>query len=182
MARHSLKYNAAVLSITGFIVKVIGFFYRIFIANSIGSEGLGLYQLVTPIYALLVLVLSAGISVTVSRFVAEETSEGREYKGVKIVTVAASMALVAGIIVCGILLFNLDLILGFTGDARTRSSIYWILLLVPPIASASAFKGYFYGKEEMIPKAIGQISEQVAELATVLALVNSFSSFIIESF
>lgn len=78
MAKRSLKYNTAILSVTGFIVKVIGFFYRIFIANSIGSEGLGLYQLVTPIYSLLVLVLAAGIQIAVSRFTAEETSKKRK--------------------------------------------------------------------------------------------------------
>ena len=84
MARRSLKYNAAILTVTGFIVKAIGFLYRVFIANSIGTEGLGLYQLMTPIYSLLVLVLSAGISVAVSRFVAEEASKGLKHTGVKI--------------------------------------------------------------------------------------------------
>ncbi len=174
MARRSLKYNAAVLTVTGFLVKAIGFFYRVFIANSIGSEGLGLYQLVTPIYSLLVLVLSAGISVAVSRFVAEETSRRLSHRAAKIASLSAGLVLIGGIIVCGILVLNLDLVLSLTGDERTRDSLLWILAFVPPIAAASAFKGYFYGREEMIPNAAGQILEQIAKLAVIILLFDRF--------
>ena len=119
MARRSLKYNAAILSLTGFLVKAIGFFYRIFIANCIGTEGLGLYQLIVPIYSLLVLVLSAGISVAVSRFVAEETSSGRIRSGMKIASLAAGIVLLAGIVVSLVLILNVDtMLLAFTKDLR----------------------------------------------------------------
>ena len=107
MARRSLKYNAAILTATGFVVKILGYFYRIFIANRIGAEGLGLYQLMTPIYSLLVLVLSAGVSTAVSRFVAEESSKSTNRTAFKIASVAAGLVLGAGIIICGILLLNL---------------------------------------------------------------------------
>jgi stage V sporulation protein B len=182
MARRSLKYNAAILTVTGFIVKAIGFVYRVFIANRIGSEGLGLYQLVTPIYSLLVLVLSAGVSVAVSRFVAEETSKRMDYKGIKIASVSAGIVMIAGLITCGVLLLNLDsLVLGATGDIRTRSSLFWTLVLVPPIAAASAYKGYFYGREEMMPNAVAQILEQVAKLTAVLILFDSFKGHGVEN-
>lgn len=181
MAKRSLKYNTAILSVTGFIVKVIGFFYRIFIANSIGSEGLGLYQLVTPIYSLLVLVLAAGIQIAVSRFTAEETSKKAE-KGMRIANLSAAMALTAGIIVCAILLMNIDtLVFSFTGDERTRRSLIYILVLVPPIAAASAYKGYFYGRQEMIPNSVAQILEQVSKLVFVVLLYDSFKGKGVES-
>lgn len=175
MARRSLKYNAAILTATGFVVKAIGFFYRVFIANSIGAEGLGLYQLMTPIYSLLVLVLSSGISSSVSRFVAEETSRGTERRGIKIASIASGIVLGAGIIICGTLLFNIDsLVLVTTKDARTADSLFWILVFVPPIAAVSAFKGYFYGRQEMIPNSIGQILEQITKLTFVLLMYDSF--------
>lgn len=175
MARRSLKYNAAILTVTGFIVKAIGFVYRVFIANSIGTEGLGLYQLMTPIYSLLVLVLSAGISVAVSRFVAEETSKGLKRAGIKITSISAGIVLAVGIVICGILLFNIDaLVLGTTGDMRTKQSLFWILVFVPPIAAVSAFKGYFYGRQEMIPNSVGQIVEQITKLVFVIFMIPSF--------
>lgn len=182
MARKSLKYNAAILTATGFIVKAIGFAYRVFIANSIGTEGLGLYQLMTPIYSLLVLVLSAGISVAVSRFVAEESAKGLSRTGIKIASLSSGLVLGAGIIICGILLFNLDtLVLVTTGDTRTKQSLFWILVLVPPIAAVSAYKGYFYGKQEMLPNSIGQIFEQIVKLSFVLIFYGSFKGKGVES-
>ena len=182
MAQRSLKYNTAILSFTGFLVKAIGFIYRVFIANSIGSEGLGLYQLVIPIYSLLVLVLSAGISIAVSRFVAEENAKKIYGKGMRITSISAGIVMTLGIIVCGILILNLDtLVLGFTGDARTRNSLLWILVFVPPIAAASAYKGYFYGRQEMLPNSIGQILEQVAKVIFVFFLFGSFKGQGIES-
>ncbi|NLE24230.1 MAG: polysaccharide biosynthesis protein [Clostridiaceae bacterium] len=182
MSRRSLKYNAAILTATGFIVKAIGFAYRVFIANSIGTEGLGLYQLMTPIYSLLVLVLSAGISVAVSRFVAEESAKGLRHAGNKIVSISSGLVLGAGIIICGILLLNLDtLVLGTTGDIRTKDSLFWILILVPPIAAASAYKGYFYGRQEMLPNSIGQVFEQIVKLVFVLIFYGSFKGKGIDS-
>ncbi len=182
MARRSLKYNAAVLTVTGFMVKAIGFVYRVFIANSIGSEGLGLYQLVVPIYSLLVLVLSAGVSVAVSRFVAEETSRHLDAKGMKIASLSAGLVMIVGVIVCGLLVLNLDaLVLGIAGDARTRNSLFWMIILVPPIAATSAYKGYFYGRQEMLPNSIGQILEQVVKLVFVLLLFDSFKGKGLES-
>lgn len=175
MSRRSLKYNAAVLTITGFLVKAIGFVYRVFIANSIGTEGLGLYQLVVPIYSLLVLVLSSGVSIAVSRFVAEETTKRMSRTGMRITSVSAGLVMAAGILVCGVLVLNVDTFLvGFTGDVRTRNSLFWILVLVPPIAAASAYKGYFYGRQEMLPNAAGQILEQVSKLVFVLLIFDSF--------
>lgn len=182
MARRSLKYNAAILTVTGFIVKAIGFLYRVFIANSIGTEGLGLYQLMTPIYSLLVLVLSAGISVAVSRFVAEEASKGLKHTGVKITSISAGIVLAVGVVICGILLLNIDaLVLGTTGDMRTKRSLFWILVFVPPIAAVSAFKGYFYGRQEMIPNSAGQITEQITKLLFVILMIGSFRGKGIES-
>lgn len=175
MARHSLKYNTAVLTVTGFLVKVIGFVYRVFIANTISSEGLGLYQLVYPIYSLIVLVLSAGVSVAISRFVAEEISQGRLKSSMKLTSIAAGIVLGAGVVVSVALLLNLDtMLLAFTGDARTRQSLVWVLYLVPPIAAASAYKGYFYGKQQMMPNAVAQITEQLAKLIFAFSIIPMF--------
>lgn len=182
MAKRSLKYNTAVLTVTGFLVKAIGFVYRVFIANSIGSEGLGLYQLVTPIYSLLVLVLSAGIQIAVSRFVAEELSKRMDHKGMRITSIAALMTLVIGAVVCGVLILNLDtLVFTFTGDARTKRSLFYMLILLPPIAAGSAYKGYFYGRQEMLPNSAGQIIEQISKLIFVLLMYNSFKGQGLES-
>ena len=39
------------LTIAGLLSRIMGFFYRIFLANTIGAEGMGIYQLIFPIYS-----------------------------------------------------------------------------------------------------------------------------------
>ena len=50
--KKTILIGTFILSVTGMISRVIGFFYRIFLSHTIGAEQLGIYQLVTPVYAM----------------------------------------------------------------------------------------------------------------------------------
>ncbi|MEI3523915.1 MAG: oligosaccharide flippase family protein [Anaerotignum sp.] len=50
--------------------KCMGFFYRIFMSNYIGAEGMGLYQLILPLYTLAWSITAGGFTITVSRLTA----------------------------------------------------------------------------------------------------------------
>lgn len=52
--------GALVISMGGFITKILGAFYRVPLTNILGAEGLGLYQAVFPIYCLLLTLSSTG--------------------------------------------------------------------------------------------------------------------------
>ena len=54
--------GAVIIAAGGFIAKLIGALYRIPLTNLIGGEGLGLYQMVYPLYCLLLTVSATGIS------------------------------------------------------------------------------------------------------------------------
>ena len=41
-----------ILTLSGFLTKIIGFLYRIFLSQTIGYTGMGIYQLIIPIHAL----------------------------------------------------------------------------------------------------------------------------------
>lgn len=48
----ALIRGTAILTITSFVTRFMGFFYRIFLGHTFGEENVGLYQLVFPVYAL----------------------------------------------------------------------------------------------------------------------------------
>ena len=52
LRRHPLIAGTMLLTISGVLSRVIGFFYRIFLSQKIGAEGMGIYQLTIPIYIL----------------------------------------------------------------------------------------------------------------------------------
>lgn len=177
MGKKTLRQNAFILTIAGFVVKLIGFFYRIYIANSIGAEGMGLYQLVLPVYSFVLLGITAGVGIAISRLVAEETARGNYKNSKRIAIVAGVSIFIASSVVVSILFFNLDFVVNtLIGDARTKSALYYLLPAIPFIAAITALKGYFYGKQEVIPNAISQVVEQVTKLLVVYLIADIFIS------
>lgn len=175
MRNRSLKRNTFILTVAGFIVKILGFFYRIFIANFVGAEGMGLYQLVLPVYSLIILGLTAGVGIAVSRLVAEETARGSHKNARRIAVISGAFIFWAGTIIVVILMLNLDFVVNvLVGDARTKSALYYLLPSVPFIAALTSIKGYFYGRQEVVPNAVSQVAEQVVKLAVVYLVADFF--------
>lgn len=176
MGKKTLKQNAFILTLAGLIVKSIGFVYRIYIANSIGAEGMGLYQLVFPVYNLILLGLTAGVGIAVSRLVAEETARGNHRNAGRIAVVSGAAIFITASIIVGALLLNLDFVVNIlVGDIRTKSAMLWILPAIPFIAAITALKGFFYGRQEVVPNAVSQVVEQIAKLIAVFAIADIFS-------
>ena len=69
MARRLLK-GTLLLTITGFITRVLGFFYRIYLADLLGAHYLGIYQLIFPVYAICFTIYGAGIQTALSQVIA----------------------------------------------------------------------------------------------------------------
>ena len=76
MYRQTIIKGAIILTIANIITRIIGFFYRIYMAKTIGAEGMGLYQLITPIYLLVWSVSASGLSTTMSKLTAQEKARG----------------------------------------------------------------------------------------------------------
>ena len=76
MGQSYLK-NAALLTGADILLRLAGMGLRIYLANALGGEGMGLYQLVLAVYALFVTLATAGVSVAATRLMAEELARGR---------------------------------------------------------------------------------------------------------
>ena len=65
------------LTSTGFICRILGFFYRIFMSRTIGAEGLGIYNMVHPIFSICFAVCAGSIQTALSQYVAANQTRGR---------------------------------------------------------------------------------------------------------
>lgn len=63
-----------ILTLAGMISRVIGFFYRIFLSQQIGAEGMGIYQLVFPVYGICFSLCCGPVQTSISRYVAAENA------------------------------------------------------------------------------------------------------------
>ena len=162
--------GAAILSIAGIIVKILGAIYRIPLTNIIKSEGLGYYQTAYPLYALLLTLSTAGFPIAIAKLVSEKRAIG-DYKGAhKIFKVALIGLFIASIITSVAVFFGSKSIVRALGNSN---AYYSLIALVPAlffVPIMSAFRGFFQGSQSMVPTAISQITEQLFRVVSGLGL------------
>ena len=78
--KRTILKGTFILTLTGFTTRFMGFFYRIFLSHTFGEEGVGLYQLIFPIYALGFSLTCAGVELALSRSVARCMTKGQKKK------------------------------------------------------------------------------------------------------
>ena len=71
---HILVKGTLILTLSGFLTKIIGFIYRIFLSHTIGAQGMGIYQLIFPVQALCFALTVGGIQTAISRLVAAKAA------------------------------------------------------------------------------------------------------------
>lgn len=169
-APKSFVYGAALLGACGFISKVLGAIFRIPLTNILGAEGMGLYQMVFPLYALLLTVSSGGLPGAVSKLIAEKLARGDRQGASKIFTAAMFSLALIGIVLGVIVAAMFRVIARLQGNDAAA----WGYLAIAPsiffVAVISAFRGYFQGKQNMAPSAISQLIEQGIKMAVGLTL------------
>jgi len=122
--KKSFINGALILMAAGLIVRVFGFVYRIYLSNLIGAEGMGLFQLISPVYSLIILTLTSGVSIAVSRMVAEETARGHFANTRRITFCALVLVSVSGAAISALMYMNMDFVTGvLLKDSRTYSSM-----------------------------------------------------------
>lgn len=161
--------SAVVLSVGGFLSKLIGAVYRIPLTNLMGAEAIGLYQLVFPFYILLLTLSTTGLPSALSRIVAEGREDGR-------FVLRSAMLLVLS--VCGVLTASAVAFSGqiaaLFGDERLASAYVRIAPAVPAVGLISCYRGYYQGRMNMVPTAVSQVIEQLVKAALSLILCYVF--------
>lgn len=154
--------SAATIALGGFVAKIIGALYRIPLTNWIGGKGIGLYQLVYPIYCLLLTVSATGIPSSIAKLTAEKIGQGENAKPL----LKSAMKLFISIGVVGTVL--MVLFAPILAKAQGSEGVLWgYYALAPSVALVSVisvFRGYFQGKNNMTPTAVSEIVEQVVKV------------------
>lgn len=171
MKTKSIAKGALILTLAGIITRILGFIYRVYMSNTIGSEGMGLYQLIVPIYMLVWSISSSGISTTISKLTAQENAENKYGNINKIlfhsmlisITVAASLSVT-------IYTLSDEICVNLLKDTRAILSLKLICFCFPFMAAGSCIRGWFFGLQETLTPAISQVFEQSVRMAAIFFL------------
>lgn len=176
MSKKSFVKGAAILAAAGLIAKLFGALFRIPLANIIGTEGMGLYQLAYPIYSFLLIVSTAGIPTAISKLVAEKIALNNHREAHRVFSVSIKLMLAIGITIFIIFSLGSRTVARLLGSERAFYSILAISPCLVFVSLLSAFRGYFQGMQDMTPTALTQILEQLGKLMLGLLFASMFIS------
>ena len=156
--KQSFIKGAVIISLGGFISKILGAIYRVPLTNFLGGEGMGIYQMVYPLYCILLTVSASGIPTGIARLISSGSGGGAERR-------AFSLYGAIGIIGT-ILMFFLSAPLA---SVQKEPAIRLCCIMLCPsvffVSVLSVVRGYFQGRGNMYPTAITEVSEQVIKVA-----------------
>lgn len=171
-----------ILLAAGLVNRLLGFVPRIVLPRMIGAEGVGLIQLVYPFLIVLLTVIAGGLPLAVAKLVAEADSRGDTAAVKRVVRGAMILAASAG-------LASAVLCLALAGwissavmtDPRVHTAFLTMIPVLPMVAVSSVWRGYFQGKQNMIPSAISSTTETLVRIALTLALAALFVPYGLEA-
>ncbi len=157
-----------VLTVTGLVSRLVGFFYRIFLSRLFGEENIGIYQLISPVMSLVFSFSAAGLQNAISKFAAgKETShDGRA--GVRVLFVGLLFSLPSSLFCTAVIFSGSDFIAErLLFEPRCAPLLRIAALSFPFSAVHSCINGYFYGLRKASVPASAQLMEQFVRVGSV---------------
>lgn len=167
--------NALILTASSLILRFVGIIFKVWLAALIGSEGIGLYQLIFSVYVLAATFATSGICTAVTRLVAEELALGSKKGTLKILRRAIEITLLIAAVSIAVVYFGAEFIADrFIGDMRAVPALKILPLSLPFMGITSCLRGYFIARRKVTPNAVSQLFEQSVRILLVVILVKKF--------
>lgn len=164
--------NAAVLLITSVILRSFGLLLKIYLADILGSGGLGLYQLIMSVYIFASSFASSGICTAVTKKVAESDCDEEIKHTVK---TAFFITTAVAVLSVGLLNFGADFIAkSFIKDETAAFSLKIISVALTFVGYSSVLRGFFIAKAKTVQPSVVQIVEQTVRICLYFLFLNFF--------
>ncbi|MFT8349045.1 stage V sporulation protein B [Clostridium saccharoperbutylacetonicum] len=172
MPNDNFLKNSFLLITSNITTGILGFIFSIYLSKVLGAEGMGLYNLVMPIYNLFICLMTAGIVASISKITAVYNQKSEHQNIVKTIRIV-SFFNISWAFLIGIIVFLSAPVIGKYGvnDVRTISAIKVICPAMVCIAISNILKGYFYGTSKITIPAIIDIFEKAMRILTVSLLI-----------
>lgn len=164
--------GAAWLTASNFISRLLGAFYIIPWYAWMGThaeQANALFGMGYNIYAVFLLISTAGIPVAIAKQVSKYNTLGQEETSYYLLRKILKLTLVLGFIFAAIMYLGAPIQAAWSGGGndliRVMKSLSWAVLLFP---SMSVLRGFFQGFNNLKPYAMSQIAEQVIRVIWML--------------
>ena len=154
-----------ILILSGMATKVLGLIIKIIFTRIVGTTTIALYTIVMPTYSLLLTICTLAMPTTIAKLVAQNDNP-------KILNSAAIIIFIINIFIIVVMI----LISPFIANVLLKEpDAYYLLIAMTatlPFASyACILKGYYYGKQKMLPHVISNTVEQIIRIILVIIVM-----------
>lgn len=174
--------NTVILTATALLLRAVGLFFRVYLSNIIGADGMGLYQLILSVYMLASTYATSGISTAVTRLCADEMACGSKQAVLKVLKRSVQLSvLVGGLLNLAVFCFSGGIASIFIGDIRAARSLKILSFSLVPMGISACFKGYFMARRKTITPGVASIIEQTVRIAVIMLMLGSMQAKNIET-
>lgn len=176
----SFLKGTLILTLSMFIVKIIGAVFKIPLGRILGSTGMGYFASAYELYNPLEALATAGFPIAISRLVSENMAKGR-YRDVRLIhKISIPLFLTTGTISFLIMIATSFF---YVNAAQAPGTLYSALALAPTVLFVclmSIYRGYYQGLRNMVPTAVSEIVEATCKLVIGLTAAYLAVKFIKE--
>lgn len=173
MKRSSFFENSLILIISNIITGTLTFIFSIILSREIGPKGMGIYQLVMPLYNMFLFITGGGVTVSISKIAAEKKASGNLADLYKTMRVICIFELIWSLLVTAFLMSIAKFISSdILSDSRTLYSVFAFCPALIIISLSSVYKGVYYGLQKTLEPAAIDVVEKIVRISVMYYLVS----------
>lgn len=165
--KESFIKSTIILIIGGFVTKIIGMIIKIVNTRLIGINGISIYMLIFPTFSLFMALSQLSLPISISKLVSED-----KYNNKNLVFSTIPIIIISNLILIIVIILSSKFIsINLLKDSRCYLPILCISLVLPFEAISNMLRGYFFGKQKMLPHVISHILEQIIRLCLTIFFI-----------
>lgn len=169
------KFVKTVIFVTVFsgFERLLGFLYRIYLSRTLGSVGVGIYQVALTVFATLITFSSSGIPVTVSRLMTKYRAKGEKEKITSVMSAGILLSVATSVVVTAVFLIFKNVFAKFLFTDEKCMTI--LLIILPTLILTGVYnvlRGILWGNHNFLPYSAIDLLEEVIMIFIGIILIN----------
>jgi len=182
MTKKKFFLQGALLTLVSLFLRITNMGYRSYLSQKIGSEGMGLYQLIFSIFMLTVTLSTSGISLAVTRMVTAALAHGKGQTVRSVVARCFGFCLTISVCIALCLFQTANFAARFfLGNPAAAPCLRILGLGLPFMSMCTCMKGYFLAVDESLFTAVSDALEQILTIGATVFFFWRFAPKSIES-
>lgn len=170
MKKSKFIRSSIILIIGGFCTKALGMLTKVILTRKIGTQGIGLYSLISPTFLLLISISGMGLTTALNVLI---SSKKYNTKNIMIYSLLTSL-FIDFIIIIFLFIFSKKIAIDLLHNANLYYPILSMGFVLPFITISNIFRSYYFSKERMLPHVISNILEDLIKLLLIILFMNAF--------